>query len=281
MSGRLRAGWLPGKGGKAGEEESRSTSALPQPPVTAAPPPRPAGRPAQAEPLTCRCPSHFLLLPPQPPAAGLGLQPAPQLQAVRPRASYATSLCALSPPPQEEASNTSGCRALRKCPCPPSASRARGHTVGAQKWRPPPPLQGKAVSGVPDGALVLRRGPRHSGSTRSLAGRGSAPSGARTLKPAPASARPCGRGRNGAGPSPLGPRAEGWSLGFCFLQTPGRQGNRGVSGNRAGSAEVHATAGGRGRAGVQCRGPVALWKFQQELGKTGPGKAPPECSCPH
>lgn len=27
-------------------------------------------------------------------------------------------------------------------------------------------------------------------------------------------------------------------------------------------------------------GPRALWKFQQELGKTGSGKAPPECTCP-
>lgn len=52
---------------------------------------------------------------------------------------------------------------------------------------------------------------------------------------------------------------ERWGLGFGFLQTPRRQGNRGVSGNRAGSAEVRAAAGwgvgvGGGRERVQCRG---------------------------
>lgn len=87
-----------------------------------------------------------------------------------------------------------------------------------------------------------------------------------------------------AGPSPhaefCGAAPEGRGLGFGFLQTPRPEGNRGVSGNRAGNAEVRAAAWGGGRAPVQYRGSVALWKFQEELGKTGPGKAPPECTCP-
>lgn len=96
--------------------------------------------------------------------------------------------------------------------------------------------------------------------------------------------RPIGIGPPARAPAPTqgsaGLRQRGRGLGFGFLQTRWPEGNRGVSGNRTGNAEVRAAAGGGGRASFQCRGPVALWKFQEELGKTDPGKALPECTCP-
>lgn len=165
-----------------------------------------------------------------------------------------------SAPPQDEASNPSGAGPWVNAPAlpsdrpsaPPFASRARGHTVGARPGR-----------------VRRGRGGRHAAVGAALpAGVGAEPRPDPRAAPAPqAPARPA--------PSPFRAAApEGRSPGFGFLQTPRPQGNRGVSGNRAGSAEV------RSAGGVQRCGPVTLWKSRRELGKTGPGKAPPGAPAP-
>lgn len=119
--------------------------------------------------------------------------------------------------------------------------------------------------------------------------RGSAPCRAQALRgpPSPAPGH-CGRGRRGdtgragrtglLGPRPRagirGAALEGRGLGFGFLQTQRRQGNRGVSGNRAGSADVRAAAGGRGTG----RRPVSRASGPLEVpagaGENRPRKSP-------
>lgn len=64
-------------------------------------------------------------------------------------------------------------------------------------------------------------------------------------------------------------------MGFGFLQTPRQQGNRGVSGNLAGSAEVRAAAaGGGGRADVQCLGAEGPLEVPAGAGENRLGKSP-------
>lgn len=110
--------------------------------------------------------------------------------------------------------------------------------------------------------------------------------------PPPPRGRRSGRGRSGR-PVLTQPRAQapvassrlarGAGPGFRFLANAAAIGKsrsfREPRRERRGSRAADARGGG-GRAGVQCRGPVALWKFQREPGKTGLGKAPPACTCP-
>lgn len=79
-------------------------------------------------------------------------------------------------------------------------------------------------------------------------------------------------GFRGAGP-------EGRSLGFGFLQTPRRQGNRGVSGNRTGSAEVRAVAGAGDR---QASSAAGLWPLEVPAGagENRPQKSPTRMHLP-
>lgn len=67
-------------------------------------------------------------------------------------------------------------------------------------------------------------------------------------------------------------------MGFGFLQTPRRQGNRGVSGNRAGNAEVRAAAGGGGRAASSVAGQWPSGSSSGSWGKPAPEK--PHLSAP-
>lgn len=63
-------------------------------------------------------------------------------------------------------------------------------------------------------------------------------------------------------------------MGFDFLQLLRPQGNRGVSGNCAGSAEVCAARDGGVWACVQGNGQQLPWKFQREPGENRPRKSP-------
>lgn len=76
-----------------------------------------------------------------------------------------------------------------------------------------------------------------------------------------------------------GPR---WRGGDWVSVSCKRSGDREIEefpGTAPGALMFARRQGGGEQAGVRCRGPVALWKFQREQGKTGPGKAPPECTC--
>lgn len=85
--------------------------------------------------------------------------------------------------------------------------------------------------------------------------------------------------RPGEARGSAGPR---WRGGDWVSVSCKRSGDREIEefpGTAPGAVMFARRQGGGEQAGVQCRGPVALWKFQREQGKTGPGKAPPECTC--
>lgn len=142
---------------------------------------------------------------------------------------------------------------------------------------------GEGRYGPPLGHSAVRCSQRDSGQTRSFAGRGSA----RSLPPL---LGPAGGGAAG--------RA-GQATQLCLAREPVPRGGSvgggawvSVSCKRRRDREIEEFPGtepgvlrfarrrGQGRQGVRRRGPLILWKFQRELGKTGPGKAPRTCVCP-
>lgn len=144
---------------------------------------------------------------------------------------------------------------------------------------PPPRLLEKAALRPPAGHAAIRA----ASATRldsQPCRRESAPSRAPTLELAPSSAGR-GRGSSGGGPAPL-PRLRSAPSPFRGA-APGGGAWVSVSCKRRGDREIEefpGTAPGvlrfarRAAGGVQCRGPVTLWKFQRELGENRPRKSP-------